>query len=217
MITNVYLIRHGDVEYPMDGQGRKLLYGPDASLSKEGIVQIEKLADHMIQNGASVQRIFTSPYKRAYQSAEILAQRFKITDLIVRNDLRDIVVPSVVGVLWDKVVKEEIQPSEEDETFLQMSGRVWDEFDKIRREEKGHTIGIVGHGHPIRVKIHLLEHQEILRDMEGLMPDISTLIGFDYAGKGEAWHLKISEEGKLLSKQFITTREGRSSLRERVD
>jgi alpha-ribazole phosphatase len=70
-MTRVFLIRHGHVENPAH-----IFYGPDISISSRGERQIEALSQDM--NGSEIRPalILSSPYRRAVQTADILARHF---------------------------------------------------------------------------------------------------------------------------------------------
>ena len=83
-IKSIYLVRHGEVYNP-----RNIIYGnlPGYSLSKNGILQIQNVADQLfdITNNPI---IFSSPLERAIESAEIISSKFK-TNFIIDNHLKE--------------------------------------------------------------------------------------------------------------------------------
>jgi len=83
MKTKVFLIRHGETEWNKLG---KFQGCNDIELSKEGIIQAKYLSKNF--NG-NFDYIYTSPLKRAVQTAEIIAAS-KQTKPIVVKELREI-------------------------------------------------------------------------------------------------------------------------------
>lgn len=83
MKTKVFLARHGETEWNRMGrfQGCR-----DIDLSEEGIVQAQYLSKRLNNN---FDYIYTSPLKRAVQTAEIIAAGKQIKPTIV-NELREI-------------------------------------------------------------------------------------------------------------------------------
>ena len=83
-IKSIFLVRHGEVYNP-----RNIIYGnlPGYSLSKNGILQIQNVADQLfdITNNPI---IFSSPLERAIESAEIISSKFK-TNFIIDNHLKE--------------------------------------------------------------------------------------------------------------------------------
>ncbi|MBC2581712.1 histidine phosphatase family protein [Clostridium sp. DJ247] len=83
MKTKVFLVRHGETEWNRLGkfQGCK-----DINLSEEGVVQAQYLSKKFNDN---FDYIYTSPLKRAMQTAEVIAANKEIRPIIV-NELREI-------------------------------------------------------------------------------------------------------------------------------
>lgn len=83
MKTVVFLIRHGETEWNSLGkfQGYK-----DIDLAKNGLVQANHLKERL---KGEFDFIYTSPLKRAFQTARILASESG-KELLVENDLREI-------------------------------------------------------------------------------------------------------------------------------
>lgn len=209
--TTIYLIRHGDVLYPHDSFGRRLIYDPDAPLTDKGIGQIHALALKLREDGVKFDKIYTSPYVRARQTAEILAGDLDIVTLIDREELVDIRGPHHVGLPWEDAIKGNLPRFDDHESHEQLAVRMQRVFNEIFDLEKGNNVGIVGHGDPIRVLIYRLQNSE------GSLPLIAELNTYDYLNKGEAWKLSLNNDRRLVSLDFITTREGRSPRRERED
>lgn len=87
MKTIVYLIRHGAYENP-----KQIFHGrlPGFPLSKEGHQQAEKIAGFLKKQPITV--IYSSRLTRAYQTAEIIAKKSRITVQVSRR-LLDIRTP----------------------------------------------------------------------------------------------------------------------------
>ncbi|HLC94615.1 MAG TPA: phosphoglycerate mutase family protein [Patescibacteria group bacterium] len=81
MNTVLYLIRHGEVEYQHDEEGRKLIYGPDAHLSAEGKEQMRSLGRHLRRTGVRLDVLYTSPYERTKESASLIAAELAIFNM----------------------------------------------------------------------------------------------------------------------------------------
>jgi probable phosphoglycerate mutase len=83
MKTKVFLVRHGETEWNRLGkfQGCK-----DIDLSKEGVVQAQYLSEKFNNN---FDYIYTSPLKRAVQTAEVITTNKEIKPIII-DELREI-------------------------------------------------------------------------------------------------------------------------------
>jgi phosphohistidine phosphatase len=79
---NIYLIRHGDAE-------KASMYKKDSErmLTPAGIEITGKAAENWIKIILSLDYILSSPYKRAVQTAEIIATRFGIKDVLTEKKL----------------------------------------------------------------------------------------------------------------------------------
>lgn len=197
MNTTLYLIRHGEVEYQYDEQGRKLAYGPDAHLSDEGKKQIQRLGERFKKDRVKLDVLYTSPFARAQQSALIIAAEMGDINVCVEDTLQDVRAPGWVG----RTMKEleeiggdlySVPPLTADqESLCGMSIRIIAAIDGILMKERGKHIGIVGHGDPMRVYIDRLIHPN--REMPSVARDKY------YMGKGEAWWLSF--DSKLILKE----------------
>ncbi|MBI4226213.1 histidine phosphatase family protein [Candidatus Roizmanbacteria bacterium] len=96
-MKKIYFIRHGDVDTKTDAEGRKLVYPPDAPLSLTGIDQLKKVANRLLSEGISLDAIFSSPFTRALQSAQILLAKLHVPVFITLKDLMDVNKNSWVG------------------------------------------------------------------------------------------------------------------------
>jgi len=79
MSTIIYLIRHGETEWNKLGkfQGTK-----DIALSENGLVQAEYLSKRLY---GYFDYVYTSPLKRAFKTAEILAENSNLTPIICES------------------------------------------------------------------------------------------------------------------------------------
>lgn len=98
MSTKLYLIRHGETEWNCLG---KYQGSSDMNLSKRGILQARYL--HKRLHG-KYDCIYTSPMKRAFQTAEIIAGDEK-DKLKIENDLREIDYGEWEGLTADEILK----------------------------------------------------------------------------------------------------------------
>lgn len=74
MIT-LLIVRHGDAEPQIDGKEDK-----DRKLIKKGIKQMRRIANFIEEMDYVVDRIISSPYLRAYQSAEAVLDELGMDD-----------------------------------------------------------------------------------------------------------------------------------------
>jgi len=83
-IVKLILVRHGETLWNRENriQGRT-----DVELSDHGRMQVEKLAQSL--NGEQIDAIYSSPLKRAYETAKAIA-RVQSVEIIVKRDLQEL-------------------------------------------------------------------------------------------------------------------------------
>lgn len=194
-MTTVYLIRHGELEYPRNNLGQRLLYGPDVPLSDKGRRQIQELSERFVHKGRKLEKIYTSPFRRAVETAEIFASRLQLSDPVRILEFQDISPGSMVGKLLDDVIQGRLQ--EYGETHFEVLERMMKGLQQVVEKEKERSIAIVSHGDSIRV---LLFHLMYPKDP---LPSIDELIKTDYLDKGEAWRLLVDDALHVVEKEYI--------------
>ncbi len=164
MIT-LYLIRHGQTDWNREQrfQGRF-----DIDLNQEGLKQIRQLSTNL--SNAGLTRIYTSPLKRAYNSANVISAT-TAAPVVQIDDLIEIDYG-----LWQGRTHEEIKSSSP-ELYEKWINHPWDielpdgeptdQFykrvslaidDIINVLDKDSTIAVCTHGHVLRViMLHLLK------------------------------------------------------------
>lgn len=101
----LFLVRHGQTSSNID---RKFQGSRDVSLSEEGINNVDLLSRCFKPNYPA--RIFSSPLKRAKESAEILSKAFRIRTISERRDLHEF----IYGI-WEGMSEEDVQKHRSDE------------------------------------------------------------------------------------------------------
>jgi probable phosphoglycerate mutase len=99
-----YLFRHGQT----DGSVEKRIQGQkyDISLNAKGILQANGLADNM--RDIPMQTIFTSPLKRAFETAQIIAKKNCI-QLVIQDELKECNFGYAEGKLQSEIPEEELK------------------------------------------------------------------------------------------------------------
>jgi len=138
MITTIFLIRHGDTGVI----AREQL--PEEPLSSEGRAEVKKLAGKLKEQ-ATISAFYASPYRRALETAEILAGKERLR---VDNRLREI-------PLWadpDDLFKDEVR-LELMESLVQAQEGIQEILRDIERDFAGQTVALVCHGNIIRATL----------------------------------------------------------------
>lgn len=193
--TEIYLIRHGLPQYQLDSEGRKLMYGPEANLSDEGRAQALSLSKKL----PALDVIYTSPYTRARETAEIIARELGVTSVVESGSLSDRYSINWQGRLLQDVLEEKIESHPNDETVEEAYYRVTNGFRDILKKEKGKKVGVVFHGDPIRFIVW--EHVEKGEPIKEFNPDLKSS---NYPLQGEAWVFVFNEAGELINYHLIT-------------
>ncbi len=152
MDTQVYLVRHGETEWNASGKYQGCT---DIALSKEGIIQAEYLKKRFDK---SFSCIYTSPLKRAMETARIISENTGATP-IISKELREINFGEWEGLTVSEIKNKypnEFNNWKTDETSADLVGgdlslknssiRSTNEILRIVKENKGKKIIIVAHG-----------------------------------------------------------------------
>jgi len=150
----IYLIRHGQTTGDIAG-----LYGGtyDDHLSKKGVEQVKEMAKKLVDKNIEI--IYSSPYHRARETAEIIARNIA-APIEIKTDLRE---RNAYGFMDGQSKKEMAEKYPEEvakaEDYRQMvrggeeyegfKKRILAVFDEIARE-KYDTVAVLSHGGPIR-------------------------------------------------------------------
>ena len=136
----IYIVRHGQTDWSLEGRyaGRK-----DVKLNIKGIQQAKKIYNEL--KNIKFDKVFSSPLKRAYKTAQIICDNEIITDerLIERCN----------GELEGKLKEECLLNIDFNginiglgiESIISFRKRIYDFFDEITEKYKGKNILIVTH------------------------------------------------------------------------
>jgi 2,3-bisphosphoglycerate-dependent phosphoglycerate mutase len=208
---NIILIRHGEVAYPLNERGQRLLYGPDVPLSEVGNNQMNQLAATLRQDGTILDFLFSSPYIRAQQSAKPFMKEFGVPIRTNRN-LRDVDCQGWVGVTMDELASVggdiyALPPrSKDQESLPQVVERARDVLSEIVVGKEGMTVGIVSHG-------DLLSAMNWVLMREGTPFSYGEMVANRYIEKAQAISYQV--EGSLRpirEGRLIITAESRATV-----
>jgi len=95
----VYFVRHGETEFNL----KKILMGQryDLDLNRKGVEQAKALAEIV---PTEVNIIFSSPLKRAFHTAMIIATKLGLS-ITSRDELEERDYGSLSGMTWDEIEK----------------------------------------------------------------------------------------------------------------
>lgn len=98
----IYLIRHGlDDEKYIGGWS-------DVDLISDGIEQVKKSTEFIVDKGLVINKIISSDIKRARTTSEIINRELNV-EVIFSNELRELDKGDYTGILKSNLTKEEIE------------------------------------------------------------------------------------------------------------
>lgn len=155
MATTIVLVRHGETDWNRDNrfQGRA-----DQPLNEAGRSQARELAERL--HAEPVTALYTSPLRRASETAEILAERFGL-----EAQRHDALLEIDVGA-WEGLTIEEVRKTypeqvagdwrsgwDEGETYAELSERVVPALVELGVKHEGGHVLAVTHAGPLRAAI----------------------------------------------------------------
>lgn len=201
--TTVYFVRHGEISNPQN-----IYYGRsfDFPLTPEGEQDIYQLAFKLREQKIKFDAIYSSPLLRTRTTARILAEILGTPETYVEDDLNDVNIPALVGKplsLRDKIHSKgadeysEKYLREGNESRNDIVNRMYQAFEKIRKNELGKTICLVSHGDPLRFLLYrLLSKRKTI-------PSANILTKIYYPPKGGGWRMSFDAKGKVLNLQLL--------------
>jgi broad specificity phosphatase PhoE len=155
-VTTLILARHGETDWNRENrfQGHA-----DPPLNALGRRQSAELADALA--GEALARVYTSPLRRASETAEIIARRLAL-EIEPLEPLREIDVGAWSGLTRDEVAARFPEPYarwleraphgfEDGETYEQLAARVLPAIRRLAERHPSETLLVVTHGGPSRV------------------------------------------------------------------
>ncbi len=156
-MTRLLLIRHGETDWNVEGryQGQA-----DPPLNARGLAQARALAERWKREGIRPAAIYASPLRRAWQTAQILAEAVD-APLIPEPRLKEICLGEWEGVLTPEIMRRwpetfrdwEERPWEtrppSGETIAEVQKRVYAAVDDIIAQHPNDTVALVAHRLPL--------------------------------------------------------------------
>ncbi|MGB2875958.1 MAG: histidine phosphatase family protein [Gaiellaceae bacterium] len=170
-MTKLLLVRHGETDWNL---GDRFQGHADPPLNETGRAQARELADSLA--GRSFAAVYSSPLRRAFETAEIVAAPHGLEAVPVEG-LREVDVGSWQGLTRDEIEQrfpdhfrrwlEYREGWEDGETYGQMSSRVVATLVELAERHDGEEALVVTHGGPIRAAFasaHGISHSEARRN-----------------------------------------------------
>lgn len=209
----IFLIRHGEQQYPYNEFGKKMVSGVDAPLVELGRQQMRELRKALDREGLMLDAIYRSPLLRAEQSAKELAGEDPIPIYEV-DELKKVFPNSAEGHTYDELeaiggglYAHPFCPDQE--TLEHLVQRSWAAEKNILNDAKKHgynTIAIVGHGDPLCALDWGVKHKDYPFSYAEMKKEF-------YPQKGQAVEYILDSNLKLESQgRFITTEAAKQTV-----
>ncbi|HUP01774.1 MAG TPA: histidine phosphatase family protein [Gemmatimonadota bacterium] len=156
--TRFLLVRHGETDY--NAEGRWQGCRSDPPLNARGHAQAEAIAD--VLTGRRVEALYTSPQRRARETAALLSRRLVLEPLVI-EDLREMDHGEWEGKTKAEILARwarEFEAFEADplhvrrpggDSYEDLAARVWPTLERLADHHRGETIALVTHGGPVRL------------------------------------------------------------------
>lgn len=135
-------IRHANKEY-VNGDAR--MYKHDPGITKKGVEKTEMVAKHLVEQWGIPDKIFSSPYRRARETAQVMKRVLGIKiPIFIDREISEYLGNhrnETIDVTESTLVHDPPHP----ETFNDMKKRVQSHHDKITKKSHG-VIWIITHG-----------------------------------------------------------------------
>lgn len=161
---DLLVVRHGKTDWNAE---QRVMGRNDVPINAQGVAQAKNLRDWLAE--IRIDAVYSSPIRRALQTAEIILEKQKRLKPIAEEGLSEIDYGDWVGKLFDEVAKQ--YPKEYDdyrfrpskmkipsgEAVKDVQARVVATVDWIRKRHEGQRVLIVSHADVIKALLgHLL-------------------------------------------------------------
>lgn len=203
----VYAIRHPAYVDTFDNRGRRLVHGPETPLSNLGRLQTRQLAATLREMKVRLDSIYSSPYPRAWEMGEILAEELGVPKLHKVEGLKDVFPNSANGKPWEnlEIIGGDIyvhpmdgKPQETLTHLIERAGRTCSLILSQSRASGEETIALISHGDTLSALDWSLKHTTPPTSYREMAQAF-------YLQKGEAWkyifdkNLRFIGEGGLIA------------------
>ncbi|WP_426350762.1 histidine phosphatase family protein [Alloiococcus sp. CFN-8] len=160
-MTTIYITRHGETRFNIEKRFQGWI---DSELTETGIANARALGERLLD--IDIHRIYSSPLKRAKDTAEIIRGSRPI-ELIDEDGLKEMYFGKWEGLTYSSAEERSgikvstffknlpSYTAEDGEAFQDFSDRIANTFKKILSANEGKTILIVTHALPVKLLIAL--------------------------------------------------------------
>lgn len=189
MPTTLYLMRHGETDANVAGvwQG-----STDSPLNQRGLAQARALAQRIAREQLPISIIYSSPLRRARQTADAVSLALSDVPVILDPGLAEYHLGDWEGLtyeqlkdekrLWARMAEDPDFTPPGGESPRQFAMRLLHSFQTITQKHAGETVAVVGHGGALATALSMLiDHSgDTWRQYQMLNASLSKLV-FDPA------------------------------------
>jgi len=152
-MTELWLVRHGQTDWNVV---RRFQGNSDTLLNDTGIAQAQTLASAL--NGQSFAALYASPLQRAFQTAQVLAERLQLS-IQIDEDLAEACHGDWEGMLWTDIKDQypdllsqrsvdpvHTRPPGDGETVAEVAARMTAAATRIAQRHPQEKVLIASHG-----------------------------------------------------------------------
>ncbi len=140
---SIYFVRHGQTETNLKMMNGEVIGENDAPLNETGLKQAVETAENLKDVNFDV--ILSSPYKRAIQTAEVIAKDRKMP-ITIKNNLRERDGGNIDEKSWHEAFDFDKNLLFDGESVNEFFERVYAVIDGIKEEYSDKNILVVSHG-----------------------------------------------------------------------
>lgn len=182
-MLELLLIRHGQTDWNVS---RMMMGRKPIPLNDVGMEQAKRLADFL--KGSDLKAIITSPVKRAYQTAEAIANHYENITPLEHEALTEIDYGDWVGKSFDEVIESDreiwdayhISPDTVKlpggESMVDVKKRVADLLGDVRSKYKNGRVALVSHADVLKVAILELMDMDLSKLMKFSVDNCAVIL-----------------------------------------
>lgn len=206
-MTRIILVRHGETEW---NKKRWVQGSTDIELSDVGRSQARKLAQAL--KNIPIDHIYSSPQKRARETAEIIAQNHPYKPFTARQDLAEYMMGTLEGMALDDISKkypgtfdwdnDEFRYKIGAESFVNMVKHFHRYLPALFRQHDGQTILLSTHGGKKKTMLYsLFPSGETYQHIKKTHPTNCSLTEITWDAEKGAQMIRYSDDTHLQPKR----------------
>lgn len=178
-MTTVFFVRHGQTENP---HNILRLRTPGLHLTTKGQTEARETADRLA--GESIDRIFSSPIERCWETAEIIGsvvgKQVTVDDRLIEvgSPYQGILLEKYDRMLHGKSLYADSRQLQEGESDKEIIMRMRSFLDRVLKEYEGETVAAVSHGDPMTLLEYNLMGKDYGEILVNATPNYIPLAGF---------------------------------------